>query len=817
MATRIYIDATDFDALKGHFTIEGVDNQYYLRIGALNSEDQRLIASLIDDGFVGFFQDEVRIAIAGIVSTYDATNDRIEIDRELPELQIEDAYVIRFTQARPGEDGDGGIGTPGEDGEHAEIEIEDTNTGIRVRGKSGGEPDFGPWQDVRDGIDGQDGIDGEPGQDGDDGEHAEIEVEDTPPDNENAPGIRVRGKSGGETDFGAWHYVQDGKDGEDGVGSEGNPLVTRGELIATSSFLNRNTLGSLNNPQRAAITWTINTTNYGDPDGTEWGDTGDEAYFEAHPTEGRLAVPYARPEKNILGFWAVAEDLSEPEGSREIYEVFIPWGLGAVESGSTYFGSRHIIHFGRASGEGSIGGDDVVVYFRKRRDYDYKGEITISTYGGILPSTQCRVRIYLAGAFGSVYEKAGDDGWSPKFATVPHDERRVLQVADWFGGGGTKPDVGQYIGETGFVAAIAEAVDIRGPAGEDGEDGTGICTALTVLNDSNGTQNLRSVELPTNYTDYDNIYFNIFGNNEFRQNSLKISTLVNGRLYRIGGISDIVWNETSRTFTLNDGRAAGNFRHVILTGCEDDGGDSNDGEDGWSPKFAIKSHGERRVLQVADWFGGGGIKPVTGKYIGLNSFVDAIADGVDVRGPKGQDGGDGGPGPQGPPGQDGIGNVQMTAGLFTPEALTIHYHNLNGQWGARNPSNSWINISGETGAYYRWGNYVLFYACFSVDIGSSLNGKARYARIFIAPPHGRNSKERLADAHGMGTPIKEEAGWFPVNVTRGDSDSDVDSNGNPTGDPVYNSIMVDCIAVNQTAGSGFAAISISGMYKIITS
>ena len=81
MATRIYTEATDFDAQQGHFTIEGVDNQYYLRIGALNSEDRRLIASLIEDGFVGFFQDEVRIAIAGIASTYDATNDRIEIDR----------------------------------------------------------------------------------------------------------------------------------------------------------------------------------------------------------------------------------------------------------------------------------------------------------------------------------------------------------------------------------------------------------------------------------------------------------------------------------------------------------------------------------------------------------------------------------------------------------------------------------------------------------------------------------------------------------------------------------------------------------------
>ena len=370
MATRIYTDATDFDAQQGHFTIEGVGNQYYLRIGALNSEDRRLIASLIEDGFVGFFQDEVRIAIAGIASTYDATNDRIEIDRELPELQIEDEYVIRFTQARPGEDGEGGIGTPGEDGEHAEIEVEDTSTGIRVRGKSGGEPDFGPWQDVRDGIDGQDGKEGKPGQDGEEGQDGE-------------PG-------------------QDGNDGED-----------------------------------------------------------------------------------------------------------------------------------------------------------------------------------------------GDDGWSPKFATVPDGERRVLQVADWFGGGGTKPDVGQYVGETGFVAVIAEGVDIRGPAGQDGEDGQdgadstvpgpegpqglpgidgvsggGDCVEQVLLNDPTGAQNITSVILPTNYTDFKDVYVAVLENNELRSNTIKIAALVDGRAYRVGASTDVVWTASTRTLQDTGGHDNSNFRFVVLTGCE---------------------------------------------------------------------------------------------------------------------------------------------------------------------------------------------------------------------------------------------------------
>lgn len=319
MATRIYNDPADFDLNQAHFTIETVNNQYYLRIGALNSEDQRLIASLIDDGFVGFFQDEVRIAIAGITSTYDAENDRIEIDRELPELQIEDEYVIRFTQARPGEDG---IAPPSEDGEHAEIEIEDTKTGIRVRGKSGGEPAFGPWHDVRDGIDGEE----------------------------------------------------------------------------------------------------------------------------------------------------------------------------------------------------------------------------------------------------------GEDGWSPKFATVSDGERRVLQVADWFGGGGTKPDIGQYIGATGFVATIGEGVDIRGPAGEDGEDGedgTGICTETAILTDLDGSENHRSVQLPANYTEYDEVYIAVDHKNEIRANQHKIRTLINGKAYRVAGATDAGWTENTRTFALQADGGGGKIIYVSLLRCEE--------------------------------------------------------------------------------------------------------------------------------------------------------------------------------------------------------------------------------------------------------
>lgn len=65
----------------------------------------------------------------------------------------------------------------------------------------------------------------------------------------------------------------------------------------------------------------------------------------------------------------------------------------------------------------------------------------------------------------------GDNGWTPVVAVVSDGARRVLQVSDWAGGEGTKPATGSYVGATGFVANIADAIDIRGSTGATGADG----------------------------------------------------------------------------------------------------------------------------------------------------------------------------------------------------------------------------------------------------------------------------------------------------------------------------------------------------------
>ena len=62
----------------------------------------------------------------------------------------------------------------------------------------------------------------------------------------------------------------------------------------------------------------------------------------------------------------------------------------------------------------------------------------------------------------------GEKGWAPVLSLVPDADRRVLQVDDWVGGEGTKPATGDYVGTTGLVSDIEDAVDIRGEQGPAG-------------------------------------------------------------------------------------------------------------------------------------------------------------------------------------------------------------------------------------------------------------------------------------------------------------------------------------------------------------
>ncbi|MBC6444624.1 MAG: hypothetical protein GDA50_04220 [Alphaproteobacteria bacterium GM202ARS2] len=54
---------------------------------------------------------------------------------------------------------------------------------------------------------------------------------------------------------------------------------------------------------------------------------------------------------------------------------------------------------------------------------------------------------------------AGGSGWSPVLAIVTDGDRRVLQLRSWEGGTGDPPESGQYVGPSGYVDDIADAVD----------------------------------------------------------------------------------------------------------------------------------------------------------------------------------------------------------------------------------------------------------------------------------------------------------------------------------------------------------------------
>lgn len=67
----------------------------------------------------------------------------------------------------------------------------------------------------------------------------------------------------------------------------------------------------------------------------------------------------------------------------------------------------------------------------------------------------------------------GLDGWTPVLAVVTDGTRRVHQLIDWIGGEGGKPanTIGMYVGVSGLVTLIADAVDIRGTQGVQGPQG----------------------------------------------------------------------------------------------------------------------------------------------------------------------------------------------------------------------------------------------------------------------------------------------------------------------------------------------------------
>lgn len=118
------------------------------------------------------------------------------------------------------------------------------------------------------------------------------------------------------------------------------------------------------------------------------------------------------------------------------------------------------------------------------------------------------------------------------------------------------------------------------------------------------------------------------------------------------------------------------------------------GQKGWSPVLAVMNDDERRVLQVFDWTGGEGQKPATGQYIGLNGLVDDVGAGIDVRGSQGvrgiqgEQGIPGQIGPIGPQGGQGLKGEKGDTGLQGERGL----QGLKGDTGDASAPDSVTNV-----------------------------------------------------------------------------------------------------------------------------
>ena len=88
----------------------------------------------------------------------------------------------------------------------------------------------------------------------------------------------------------------------------------------------------------------------------------------------------------------------------------------------------------------------------------------------------------------------GNDGWSPTLAIVSDGARRVQMVSDWTGGEGTKPATGLYVGASGLVEDIADAVDIRGATGPQGTQGIQGDTGATGPQGPQGLQGPQGIQ-----------------------------------------------------------------------------------------------------------------------------------------------------------------------------------------------------------------------------------------------------------------------------------------------------------------------------------
>lgn len=242
----------------------------------------------------------------------------------------------------------------------------------------------------------------------------------------------------------------------------------------------------------------------------------------------------------------------------------------------------------------------------------------------------------------------GDTGWSPIFAIVADGIRKVLQLTGWTGGTGTAPTTtGLYIGASGYVVSINDAVDIRGAQGDSGLNGdnglNGWTPVIAIISD--GERRVMQVvswmggsgTAPTS-----GVYVSLGGFTTDISLAIDIRGAIGpqGEPFVInaeGLLSDRnTYDDEATGFTfLATDTGDVYIKNSPLTG---DWGPpiSFVGDKGWSPVLNTVISGERIVLQVSDWIGGEGTKPPAGQYISELGFTNDVSDATNIRGDRGE-------------------------------------------------------------------------------------------------------------------------------------------------------------------------------------
>jgi hypothetical protein len=104
-------------------------------------------------------------------------------------------------------------------------------------------------------------------------------------------------------------------------------------------------------------------------------------------------------------------------------------------------------------------------------------------------------------------------------------------------------------------------------------------------------------------------------------------------------VIEVTAGQSFRVQATGGSGTGGNISHATFSGCVlgsgAGGGAGDDGDNGWSPVFAIEVVDDVRYLKVISWTGGTGLAPSAPRYLGTSGFVDNIEDAVAFAGGTG--------------------------------------------------------------------------------------------------------------------------------------------------------------------------------------